>query len=117
MIQARPGVEHTTYAESDFAVPGLVAKLHTGFFRKHLSMTLNLRTSPLLPSILATLILVGLAGTASGAPHPKAHAAAHKPKPAASTEPATTTDANGLSVPVLANRACIVWTNVATSRH
>jgi D-alanyl-D-alanine carboxypeptidase (penicillin-binding protein 5/6) len=71
-------------------------------------MTLSLRTSPLLPSILATAILVGLAGIASGAPHPRAHAAAHKPKPAASTEPATTTDANGLSVPVLANRAWVL---------
>jgi D-alanyl-D-alanine carboxypeptidase (penicillin-binding protein 5/6) len=71
-------------------------------------MTLRLPTSPLLPSILATSILVGLAGAASGAPHPKAHAAAHKPKPAASTEPATTTDANGLSVPVLANKAWVL---------
>ena len=71
-------------------------------------MTLSLHTSPLLPSILATVILVGLAGTASGAPHPKAHAAAHKPKLAASTEPVTTTDANGLSVPVLANRAWVL---------
>ena len=70
-------------------------------------MTLS-RTSPLLPSILATLILVGLGGTASGAPHAKAHAAAHKPKPAAITEPATTTDPNGLSVPVLANRAWVL---------
>lgn len=71
-------------------------------------MTLSLRTSPLLPSILATAVLVGLAGAASGAPHPKPHAAAHKPKPAASTEPAMTTDANGLSVPVLANRAWVL---------
>ena len=71
-------------------------------------MTLCLRTAPLLPSILASAILVGLAGTASGAPHPKPHAAAHKPKPAASTEPATTTDASGLSVPVLANRAWVL---------
>jgi D-alanyl-D-alanine carboxypeptidase (penicillin-binding protein 5/6) len=71
-------------------------------------MTLRLRTTPLLPSILATAILVASAGTASGAPHPKPHAAAHKPKPAASTEPATTTDANGLSVPVLANRAWVL---------
>jgi D-alanyl-D-alanine carboxypeptidase (penicillin-binding protein 5/6) len=72
-------------------------------------MTPSLRTSPLLSSILATAILVGLAGTASGAPHHKAHAAAHKPKPAAPIEPAaTTTDANGLSVPVLANRAWVL---------
>ena len=71
-------------------------------------MTLGLRTSPLFPSILATAILVGLAGAASGAAHPKPHAAVHKPKPAASTEPAMTTDANGLSVPVLANRAWVL---------
>src|SRR5690348_16945546 len=67
---------------------------HTGFFGKHFSMTLSLRTFPPLPSILATAILVALAGTASGAPHPKRHPAIHKPKPAASAEPATTTDAN-----------------------
>ena len=71
-------------------------------------MTTSLRTSPLLPSILATAILVGLAGAASGAPHPKPQAATHKPKPAASTESAMTTDANGLSVPVLANRAWVL---------
>ena len=71
-------------------------------------MTLILRTSRLLPSILATAILAGLAGAASGAPHPKAHAAVHKPKPAASTEPTTTTDANGLAVPVLANKAWVL---------
>src|ERR1700686_2122730 len=71
-------------------------------------MTPSLRPSPLPPSILATAILIGLAGTASGAPHPRAHAAVHKPKPAASTEPAMTTDANGLSVPVLANRAWVL---------
>ena len=71
-------------------------------------MTLRLRTSPLLPSILATAILVGLAGPASGATHPKPRAAAQKPKPAASAEPAMTTDANGLSVPVLANKAWVL---------
>ena len=71
-------------------------------------MTLRLRTVPLLSSILATAILVALAGTASGAPRPKPHAAAHKPKPAASTEPAMTTDANGLSVPVLASKAWVL---------
>ncbi len=71
-------------------------------------MTLRLRTAPLLSSILATAILVALAGTASGAPRPKPHATAHKPKPAASTEPAMTTDANGLSVPVLASKAWVL---------
>ncbi len=71
-------------------------------------MTLRLRTAALLPSLLATAILVASTGTASGAPHPKPHAAAHKPKPAASTEPATTTDANGLAVPMLANKAWVL---------
>ena len=71
-------------------------------------MTLRLRTAPLLHSFLAAAILVAWAGTAVGAPHPKPHAAAHKPKPAAAAEPATTTDANGLSVPVLANKAWVL---------
>ena len=71
-------------------------------------MTPSLRTSPLLPSILATALLVGLAGAASAAPHAKPHAAAHKPKPAAPTAPATVTDANGLSVPVLDNKAWVL---------
>ncbi len=71
-------------------------------------MTLSLRTSPLLPSILATAILLGLAGTASAKPHPKPHATAHKAKPAESAEPAMTTDANGQSVPVLANKAWVL---------
>jgi D-alanyl-D-alanine carboxypeptidase (penicillin-binding protein 5/6) len=72
-------------------------------------MTLTLRTSPLIPSILASAILVGLAGAAHGATHSKHHAAAHKPKPAAAAEqPTTTTDANGLSVPVLANKAWVL---------
>ncbi len=68
------------------------------------------RTARLLPSALAAAFLVVSAGTASGATHPKAktkpHAAAHKA--AASTEPAMTTDANGLSVPVLANKAWVL---------
>lgn len=85
-------------------------------------MSLILRTSPLLSSILATAILVGAAGNAFGASHSKPHAAAQKAKPAAqkpkpaarkskpaaSAEPAMTTDANGLSVPVLANKAWVL---------
>ena len=71
-------------------------------------MTLRLRTAPLLPTLLATALLVALAGPASGAPHAKPHAAAHKPKAAASTEPATTTDANGLLVPLLPNKAWVL---------
>ena len=78
----------------------------TGFLMKHLSMTIRLRTARLLPSVIAVATLVALAGTATGAPHPKPHAAAHKP--AAPAEVATTTDANGLSVPVLANKAWVL---------
>ena len=70
-------------------------------------MTIHLRTARRLPSIIAAATLVALAATASGAPHPKPHAAARKP--AASKEPvATTTDANGNSVPVLANKAWVL---------
>jgi D-alanyl-D-alanine carboxypeptidase (penicillin-binding protein 5/6) len=71
-------------------------------------MTLRLHFSPLLPSILATALLSGLAGAASGATHAKPHAAAHKPKPAAPAPAPTVTDANGLSVPVLANKAWVL---------
>jgi serine-type D-Ala-D-Ala carboxypeptidase (penicillin-binding protein 5/6) len=71
-------------------------------------MTLRHRNAPLFPSLLAGAILVGLAGTASGAPHSRPHAGAHKPKPSASAEPATTTDANGLAVPVLANKSWVL---------
>jgi D-alanyl-D-alanine carboxypeptidase (penicillin-binding protein 5/6) len=71
-------------------------------------MPLRLSSAPLLPSVLAVAILAGLAGTAAGAPHPKPRAAAHKPKPAAPAEPAMTTDANGRSVPVLANKAWVL---------
>ena len=70
-------------------------------------MTIHLRTARRLPSIITAASLIALAATASGAPHPKPHAAARKP--AASTQPvATTTDANGLSVPVLANKAWVL---------
>jgi serine-type D-Ala-D-Ala carboxypeptidase (penicillin-binding protein 5/6) len=71
-------------------------------------MTLRHRNAPLFPSLLTGAILVGLAGTASGAPHSRPHAGAHKPKPSASAEPATTTDANGLAVPVLANKSWVL---------
>ena len=80
--------------------------LLTGFFTKYILMTIRLCTARLLPSIIAAAALFALAGTASGAPHPKPHAAARKP--AGSTQPSTTTDANGLSVPVLANKAWVL---------
>jgi D-alanyl-D-alanine carboxypeptidase (penicillin-binding protein 5/6) len=73
-------------------------------------MTRMLRTSPLIPSLLASAILIGLAGAAGAAPHPKPHAAAHKAKakPAAPAEQAMTTDASGQSVPVLENKAWVL---------
>ncbi|CAM4132257.1 D-alanyl-D-alanine carboxypeptidase family protein [Roseateles saccharophilus] len=71
-------------------------------------MTHSPRTSPLLPCVLATAVLFGLAGTACAAAHAKPRAAAHKSKPAASTEPATTTDANGRTVPLLDNKAWVL---------
>jgi D-alanyl-D-alanine carboxypeptidase (penicillin-binding protein 5/6) len=71
-------------------------------------MTLRPFTARLLPSALAASILLVAVGTAAGAPHakPKPHAAARKP--AAAAEQAMTTDANGLSVPVLANKAWVL---------
>ena len=71
-------------------------------------MTTRSCTARLLPSIIAAASLIAVAGTALGAPHPKpkSHAAAHKP--AASTELSTTTDANGMSVPVLDNKAWLL---------
>jgi D-alanyl-D-alanine carboxypeptidase (penicillin-binding protein 5/6) len=69
-------------------------------------MTNRLRPARLLPAIVAAAAMIALAGTAGGAPHPKPHAAARKPAPA--TEPAMTTDANGTSVPVLANKAWVL---------
>jgi len=71
-------------------------------------MTSRVSSTPLIPFVLASAILVAVPTRAVSAPHPKPHAAAHKHKPAASTEPATTTDANGLSVPVLANKAWVL---------
>ena len=83
---------------------------HTGFVKKQLSMTIRLATARQLPSALAAAILVGLVASASAAPHPKpkpkAHAAARKE--AAAAEPAMTKDANGLSVPVLDNKAWVL---------
>ncbi len=69
-------------------------------------MIIRFCTARLFPSIIAAASLIALAGTASGKPHPKSHAAVHKP--AASIEPSTTTDANGVSVPVLANKAWVL---------
>ena len=72
-------------------------------------MTIHLRTARLLPSFVAAASFIALAGTASGAPHPKPkakpHAAAARK---AAAEAATTTDANGQTVPVLANKAWVL---------
>ncbi len=73
-------------------------------------MTFHPFTARTLASLIAAAALVAVAGTASGATHPKSkpkpHAAARKP--AASTEPEMTKDANGVLVPVLANKAWVL---------
>ncbi|MBL8339534.1 MAG: D-alanyl-D-alanine carboxypeptidase [Rhodoferax sp.] len=72
-------------------------------------MTLRPRKSRLLLPVLATALLVGAFAPASGATHAKTPAAPRKAKPApVATEPAMTTDANGQSVPVLANKAWVL---------
>ena len=73
-------------------------------------MNRKLRISHLLPSILASAILIGLAGAASGASHGKSkpHAAAARKAKSAPAEQAMTTDANGRSVPVLDNKAWVL---------
>ena len=80
--------------------------LPTGFFAKHLPMTIPFRTDRL----IVAASLAALTATALGAPHArpaaKPHAAARKP--AAPAEPTMTTDANGMSVPALANKAWVL---------
>jgi D-alanyl-D-alanine carboxypeptidase (penicillin-binding protein 5/6) len=71
-------------------------------------MTTRLRTAGLLPSLLSAAALVAVSGTAFGAPHAKPRAAAHKAAAAKEKEPATTVDANGRTVPVLANKAWVL---------
>jgi D-alanyl-D-alanine carboxypeptidase (penicillin-binding protein 5/6) len=72
-------------------------------------MTIRLRTARLLPSLIAAASLAALAATAAAAPHPKPkpHGAPHK-SAARPAETATTTDANGRSVPVLENKAWVL---------
>jgi serine-type D-Ala-D-Ala carboxypeptidase (penicillin-binding protein 5/6) len=62
----------------------------------------------LLPIVLACAFLVAAPTAAFAAKHAKPHAAAQKNKAAAPAEPAMTTDANGQSVPVLANKAWVL---------
>jgi serine-type D-Ala-D-Ala carboxypeptidase (penicillin-binding protein 5/6) len=72
-------------------------------------MTLRFHTVRLLPCALAAAALIAVAASAGAAPHTKSqkpHAAARKP--AAAAETAMTTDANGQSVPVLANKAWVL---------
>jgi serine-type D-Ala-D-Ala carboxypeptidase (penicillin-binding protein 5/6) len=73
-------------------------------------MTIRPALSRRLPVLVAAASLVALAGTASAAAHPKPKARPHAAtrKAAASTAPAMTTDANGNSVPVLANKAWVL---------
>jgi D-alanyl-D-alanine carboxypeptidase (penicillin-binding protein 5/6) len=71
-------------------------------------MTTRLRTAGLLPSLIAAAALVAVSGTALGAPHAKPRAAAHKAAKEKEKEPATTVDANGRTVPVLANKAWVL---------
>lgn len=80
-----------------------------GSHAKLLAMTTRPATA-LISSTLAAAILLAAAGSASAATHPKPkakpHAAAASKKAAA--EPAMTTDANGQTVPVLANKAWVL---------
>lgn len=66
-------------------------------------------SASLLSLTLASACLVAAPTTAFSASHAKPRAAAHKHKDkAAAAEPAMTTDANGQSVPVLANKAWVL---------
>lgn len=73
-------------------------------------MISRLPSASLLPVLMAGALAAALPTAAVSATHAKPHAAAqkHKAKAAAATEPAMTTDANGRSVPVLANKAWVL---------
>ena len=71
-------------------------------------MISRLYSASFLPVVLASALLVAAPITALSAPHAKPRAAAKKPKDKAAAEPAMTTDANGRSVPVLANKAWVL---------
>ncbi|HEY8881666.1 MAG TPA: D-alanyl-D-alanine carboxypeptidase family protein [Roseateles sp.] len=71
-------------------------------------MTSRFPSAPLLPAVLASAFLVAAPTAALSAQHAKPRAAAHKAKAAAPAEPTMTTDANGQSVPVLANKAWVL---------
>jgi D-alanyl-D-alanine carboxypeptidase (penicillin-binding protein 5/6) len=76
------------------------------FLKTHLPMTPHFSSTLRLPLVLACALLVAVPVAAVSPQHHKPRAAAHKHKPATSTEPATSTDANG--VPVLANKAWVL---------
>src|SRR4051812_7684318 len=71
-------------------------------------MTLRPSTARFLRPLVVTASLVALAASVAAAPHAKPHAAARKAAHGAAAEPAMTTDANGRSVPVLANKAWVL---------
>ncbi|HEY1132766.1 MAG TPA: D-alanyl-D-alanine carboxypeptidase family protein [Roseateles sp.] len=67
-------------------------------------------SSSLLPIVVASVALVAAPATALSAQHAKPRAAVQKPKnkAAATAEPTMTTDANGQTVPALANKAWVL---------
>ena len=72
-------------------------------------MMSRLPTASLLSAVIAGAFIAAAPTAALSAPHAKARAAAHKPaKAAAPAEQAMTTDANGQSVPVMANKAWVL---------
>ncbi|HEV6965471.1 D-alanyl-D-alanine carboxypeptidase family protein [Roseateles sp.] len=71
-------------------------------------MKYRLPSTRLISLSLASAFVVAMPAAVLAAPHAKARAAAHKPKAAAPVEPTMTTDANGQSVPVLANKAWVL---------
>ena len=75
-----------------------------------LPMISRLPSASLLSVLMAGALAAALPTAAVSATHAKPHAAAQKQKAkaAAATEPAMTTDANGRSVPVLANKAWVL---------
>ena len=104
-----PAVEHA-HGHPAISRGSALAEPRTGFPTKNSPMTIRLSTARLLPSALAAAMFVATAGSVAAATHPKPkakpHATAHKA--AESSEPAMTTDANGRSVPVLANKAWVL---------
>lgn len=76
----------------------------------HISVIFQRSSSSLLPILVASAALVAAPTAALSAQHAKPRAAVqkHKNKAAAAAEPTMTTDANGQSVPALANKAWVL---------